>query len=119
MKRLLRVGLAAGGMGFSSTWRRRTTTTRASRCPPATRSARSCVELCRVVAEFPGTTLEFIPAGRRVHRETFELMSDMSAAADRPLNWNLLQVYTQNWDNVQHQLTAATSPPSGAVACSR
>ena len=32
-------------------------------------------------------------------------MSDMSAAANRPLNWNLLQVYTQNWDNVQHQLT--------------
>jgi N-acyl-D-aspartate/D-glutamate deacylase len=28
----------------------------------------------------------------------------MSAAANRPLNWNLLQVYAQNWDLVQHQL---------------
>jgi N-acyl-D-aspartate/D-glutamate deacylase len=32
-------------------------------------------------------------------------MGDMSAAANRPLNWNLLQVYAQNWDLVQHQLT--------------
>ena len=31
-------------------------------------------------------------------------MAAMSAAADRPLNWNLLQVYAQNWDFVQHQL---------------
>jgi hypothetical protein len=57
------------------------------------------------VGEFPGTTLEFIPQVGEFTRETFELMSDMSAAANRPLNWNLLQVYTQNWDNVQHQLT--------------
>jgi N-acyl-D-aspartate/D-glutamate deacylase len=28
----------------------------------------------------------------------------MSAAANRPLNWNLLQVYAQNWELVQHQL---------------
>ena len=57
------------------------------------------------MGEFPGTTLEFIPQVGEFTRETFELMSDMSAAANRPLNWNLLQVYTQNWDNVQHQLT--------------
>jgi len=31
-------------------------------------------------------------------------MGAMSAAANRPLNWNLLQVYAQNWELVQHQL---------------
>ena len=33
------------------------------------------------------------------------LMAAMSRTADRPLNWNLLQVYAQNWDLVQHQLS--------------
>jgi hypothetical protein len=32
-------------------------------------------------------------------------MAAMSRTADRPLNWNLLQVYAQNWDLVQHQLS--------------
>ncbi len=32
-------------------------------------------------------------------------MAAMSRAADRPLNWNVLQVYAQTWDLVQHQLS--------------
>jgi N-acyl-D-aspartate/D-glutamate deacylase len=67
-------------------------------------SRKELIALCAVVGEFPGTTLEFIPAVGRFEEETFELMADMSAAANRPLNWNLLQVYQQNWDLVQHQL---------------
>ena len=105
MKRLLRLGLAAGGMGFSSTWSSSHNDHTGVPVPSRHASRDELVELCRVVGEFPGTTLEFIPQVGEFTRETFELMSDMSAAADRPLNWNLLQVYTQNWDNVQHQLT--------------
>ena len=55
--------------------------------------------------DHPGTTLEFIPAVGQFSEDTFGLMAAMSAAADRPLNWNLLQVYAQNWDLVQHQLS--------------
>ena len=40
----------------------------------------------------------------------------MSVAADRPLNWNLLQVYGQNWDHVQHQLTGFDYVPPSAAA---
>ncbi len=105
MKRLLRLGIAAGGMGFSSTWSSSHNDHTGVPVPSRHASRHELVELCRVVGEFPGTTLEFIPQVGEFTRETFELMSDMSAAADRPLNWNLLQVYTQNWDNVQHQLT--------------
>ncbi len=105
MKRLLRLGIAAGGMGFSSTWSSSHNDHTGVPVPSRHASRDELVELCRVVGEFPGTTLEFIPQVGEFTRETFELMSDMSAAADRPLNWNLLQVYTQNWDNVQHQLT--------------
>jgi N-acyl-D-aspartate/D-glutamate deacylase len=37
-----------------------------------------------------GTTLEFIPSIGPIPEDRVELMADMSLAADRPLNWNLL-----------------------------
>ena len=61
MERLLAEGLAAGGMGFSSSWARPTTTTRARRCPRAHASMDELLSLCKVVSAHPGTTLEFIP----------------------------------------------------------
>jgi N-acyl-D-aspartate/D-glutamate deacylase len=104
MKELLRAGLRAGGMGFSSTWSTSHNDHTGVPVPSRHGSREELIALCSVVSEFPGTTLEFIPAVGRFERETFELMADMSAAANRPLNWNLLQVYAQNWDLVQHQL---------------
>jgi N-acyl-D-aspartate/D-glutamate deacylase len=104
MQRLLHAGLAAGGMGFSSTWSSSHNDHTGTPVPSRHATRDELVALCGVVAGHPGTTLEFIPAVGEFSRETFELMGDMSAAADRPLNWNLLQVYAQNWDFVQHQL---------------
>ncbi|TVR20964.1 MAG: aminoacylase [Ilumatobacter sp.] len=104
MERLLRAGLSAGGMGFSSTWSTSHNDHTGNAVPSRHASRDELVRLCAVVSEFPGTTLEFIPQVGEFTQETFELMGDMSAAANRPLNWNLLQVYAQNWDLVQHQL---------------
>jgi N-acyl-D-aspartate/D-glutamate deacylase len=104
MCNLLRDGLRAGGMGFSSTWSTSHNDHTGVPVPSRHASRKELIALCAVVGEFPGTTLEFIPAVGRFEEETFELMADMSAAANRPLNWNLLQVYQQNWDLVQHQL---------------
>jgi N-acyl-D-aspartate/D-glutamate deacylase len=104
MCNLLRDGLRAGGMGFSSTWSTSHNDHTGVPVPSRHASRKELIDLCAVVGEFPGTTLEFIPAVGRFEDETFELMADMSAAANRPLNWNLLQVYQQNWDLVQHQL---------------
>ena len=61
MKRLLRLGLAAGGMGFSSTWSSSHNDHTGVPVPSRHASRDELVELCRVVGEFPGTTLEFIP----------------------------------------------------------
>jgi N-acyl-D-aspartate/D-glutamate deacylase len=105
MVALLRAGLAAGGMGFSSTWSPSHNDHTGEAVPSRHASRDELVRLCGVTGEFEGTTLEFIPAVGEFSQETFELMGDMSAAANRPLNWNLLQVYAQNWDLVQHQLT--------------
>ena len=104
MKTLLRAGLAAGGMGFSSTWSPSHNDHTGNPVPSRCSTEAELIALCSVVSEFPGTQLEFIPAVGQFSDDTFRLMGRMSAAANRPLNWNLLQVYTQNWDLVQHQL---------------
>jgi N-acyl-D-aspartate/D-glutamate deacylase len=104
MKALLRQGLAAGGMGFTSTWSTSHNDHLGHAVPSRCASREELIALCAVVKEFPGTQLEFIPAVGQFEDDTFMLMGAMSAAADRPLNWNLLQVYAQNWDYVQHQL---------------
>jgi N-acyl-D-aspartate/D-glutamate deacylase len=104
MRGLLRAGLAAGGMGFSSTWSPSHNDHLGHPVPSRCSSREELVALCAVVSEFPGTQLEFIPAVGEFSDDVFRLMGAMSAAANRPLNWNLLQVYAQNWELVQHQL---------------
>ena len=104
MVALLRAGLQAGAMGFSSTWSPSHNDHTGVPVPSRWSSREEVLALCAEVRRHPGTVLEFIPAVGEFPREVFELMGDMSAAADRPLNWNLLQVHAQNWDLVQHQL---------------
>jgi N-acyl-D-aspartate/D-glutamate deacylase len=104
MKALLRHGLAAGGMGFTSTCSTSHNDHLGHPVPSRWASREELLALCAVVQEFPGTQLEFIPAVGQFEDETFRLMGAMSAAANRPLNWNLLQVFAQNWAYVQHQL---------------
>jgi N-acyl-D-aspartate/D-glutamate deacylase len=48
------------------------------------------VALAGALRDHPGTTLEFIPTVGPIPEDRMELMADMSLAADRPLNWNLL-----------------------------
>jgi N-acyl-D-aspartate/D-glutamate deacylase len=105
MQQLLRDGLAAGGMGFSSTWSTSHNDHTGVPVPSRHATAEEVIALCGVVKDFPGTTLEFIPQVGSFSDESFNLMAAMSVAANRPLNWNLLQVQEQNWTQVQHQLT--------------
>lgn len=107
MKALLRAGLRAGGMGFSSSIARAHNDHTGTAVPSRHAHRDELIALSSVVREFPGTALEFIP-GLDISAfptEVFELMADMSLAADRVLNWNILQVNSQNWDLVQHQLS--------------
>lgn len=107
MTTLLRAGLAAGGMGFSSTWSPSHNDHTGRPVPSRCSTADELIALCSVVSEFAGTQLEFIPDVGEFSDDTFRLMGRMSAAANRPLNWNLLQVYAQNWELVQHQLAGS------------
>ena len=58
------------------------------------------IAICRVVRDFPGSKLEFIPAVGHFDAEVFVLMGEMRAASVLPLNWILFLVYGENWDYV-------------------
>jgi len=107
MQELLRAGLAAGALGFSSTWSRSHNDHEGNPVPSRHATADELVALCSVVGEFPGTTLEFIPGVAPFGRDLFELMGAMSRAANRPINWNVLQVYGKNAETVDDQLAGS------------
>ena len=110
MAELLRAGLAAGAIGFSSTWS--TTHNDAEGRPvPSRHASRSeLIHLCSVLVDFPGTGLEFLPGiGGPVDEESRQLLTDMSlAAGGRQLNWNVMQVTAGNVDECLLKLEAGT-----------
>jgi N-acyl-D-aspartate/D-glutamate deacylase len=108
MKRLLRDGLDAGGFGFSSSWARTHNDSDGHMVPSRYASRDEIVELCGVTGEYAGTSLEFIPmVGPRFESWAVELMADMSVAAQRPLNWNVMNVSAANYAECLAKLEAS------------
>ena len=104
MRELLGASIAEGGLGFSSSWAATHNDFTGGAVPSRFASADELIALCQEVGRHEGTTLEFIPGvGQFTEREA-ELMGAMSAAADRPLNWNVLIVMAgleaQAWDQL-------------------
>jgi N-acyl-D-aspartate/D-glutamate deacylase len=108
MKRVLAESLAAGGLGFSTTLSR--THSDGDGQPVASRWATNdeLLALCGVVAEHEGTTLEAMTDGclDKFSDDEIELFSDMSAAAARPLNWNVMTVDSREPGRIPRQLSA-------------
>ncbi|HZP28569.1 MAG TPA: amidohydrolase family protein [Acidimicrobiia bacterium] len=95
MQGLLRDGLEAGALGFSTTTSTTHTDAQSRPVPSRHATATEMVELARVCRDFAGTSLELLPRGATdlgpFDDETAELMIRMSSAARRPLNWNVIQ----------------------------
>ncbi len=106
MGRLLSESLAAGGLGFSSSQAATHNDGQGDPVPSRAATPDELVALCRVVREHPGTTVEFIPTVGPFADRHVELMTDMSLAANRPLNWNVLVVGAGN-DGYVQQLKAS------------
>jgi N-acyl-D-aspartate/D-glutamate deacylase len=106
MSSMLRESLAAGGLGFSSSWAETHNDADGEPVPSRHATAEELIALCRVTGEHPGTSLEFIPTARDFTERHLDIMARMSAAARRPLNWNLLTVSAMNGTFVEQRLAA-------------
>ncbi len=109
MRQVLATSLEAGGLGFSTTLSR--THSDGDGQPVASRwsTPEEVIALCEVVGEHAGTTLEAMTDGclDQFADDEIELFASMSAAARRPLNWNVLTVDSREPGRIPRQLSAA------------
>jgi N-acyl-D-aspartate/D-glutamate deacylase len=107
MQQLLDASLAAGGMGFSSSWARTHNDAAGDMVPSRYATEEEILSLCRVVRDRPGTTLEFIPCVGLLEDFAPGILTEMSLAANRPVNWNVLFVGKGSEAATEHNLAAS------------
>lgn len=106
---LLDEALAAGGMGFSTANVPTQVDGDGRPTPPNFATHEEFVALAGVCSKHPGTSLEFIPGSflAGFSDEDVQLMAEMSAAANRPLNWNTPLINKSAPDLYRRQLSAS------------
>ncbi|MSO37234.1 MAG: D-aminoacylase [Acidimicrobiia bacterium] len=110
MVRELHTAIESGGLGFSTTLSK--THSDGNGDPVGSRWAApdEVVALCAAAGEHVGTSLEAIVDGclDQFADDEIDLLVRMSAAAKRPLNWNVLTVDSRVPERVTRQLEAST-----------
>lgn len=107
MLALLGDSLAQGGLGFSSTRSAAHNDGEGQPVPSRHASVDELLALCGVVRDFPGTTLEMLPGTSVFSEEDKEILTGMSLAANRPLNWNLVAPSSDAPEVTDNQLAAS------------
>ncbi|MBW2424474.1 MAG: amidohydrolase family protein [Deltaproteobacteria bacterium] len=109
MKALLRASLDAGGIGLSTTRSFTHSDWEGDPVPSRAASESELLDLCRVVGEKDGTSLEFITDGCLLGFKDAEidLMARMSLEANRPLNWNVFTIDSTEPERFENQLRAS------------
>ena len=106
---LLSRALEAGGFGFSTANVPTQVDGDGRPTPPNFASRDEFVELSRVCGDHGGTSIEFIPGSflQGFSDDEMNLMADMSAAANRHLNWNTPLINRANPEIFRRQLSAS------------
>jgi len=106
MRQLLAASIQAGGLGFSSSQSRTHSDGNGKAITSRYADRREMLAFAEVVEAHPGTTLEYITSGclDNLGEDEKELMADLTATANRPLNWNLLTVDARSPEKTAHQL---------------
>jgi N-acyl-D-aspartate/D-glutamate deacylase len=106
MQQLLAESIEAGGLGFSSSQAYTHDDGDGQPVPSRHATPEEVLALCEVVRRYPGTTLEYITDGclNGFSDDEVERMAQMSYAARRPLNWNVLSVDARDPERIPRQL---------------
>ena len=107
MKELLAESISAGGLGFSSSWAKTHNDADGEAVPSRHASKNELIELCSVLRDSDAVALEFIPTIEKFDNEVYQLLTDMSVAADKPLNWNVIFVNARQADLIEEKLQAS------------
>jgi N-acyl-D-aspartate/D-glutamate deacylase len=93
MKEVLRQAIRDGAMGFSSSLS--VTHNDADGIPVPSRHAsrEEVMQMYSVVSEFEGTVAEIAPPSVDFNTDTYAVLTDVSLAARRPVNWNVVGVW--------------------------
>jgi N-acyl-D-aspartate/D-glutamate deacylase len=105
MVKVLRESLASGGLGFSSTISSTHNDFDGNPVPSRHATKDEMLTLARQCRDFEGTTIEFLPGVGWGEAEA-NYMADLSLAANRPVNWNVLVPNSQNPGHADEQLKA-------------
>jgi N-acyl-D-aspartate/D-glutamate deacylase len=111
MVQVLHESIEAGGLGFSTTLSHTHSDGDGNPVPSRHAKREELLALCAAVGEHEGTTLEGIVSGclDKFSDDEVDLLTAMSAAARRSINWNVLTVdKSAVKDRIPHQLDAST-----------
>ena len=109
MARLVAEACQAGALGFSTSTAPTHNDGDGEPVPSRGADPNELVTLAAAVRDAPGTTLECILAGslNGFTDDETDLLTRMSLAGNRPINWNVLAVSSLNPDGHQRQLAAS------------
>jgi N-acyl-D-aspartate/D-glutamate deacylase len=113
MARDLAAAIEAGALGFSTSTARAHVDLHGRPTPPHFADRAEMLALAAVCRRYPGTSLEFIPGSAQdgMSDSDVALLRDMSRAAGRQINWNLLQFSRTDPELHVRQLRAGATGP--------